>query len=554
MSDILFNLIKDKIYNDKEIRKVSFDSLDKVTSWIFDFKSQGLTKIFLEEYSKYFWDVFQGEYGIDIQIGGMEAGAISIITGVLLYSPSKINSTGFYIRKSRKKSDLANLVEGDLRSNVPIILVDDILNGGKTIRKQVKIIEELGCKVSAVFVCLRFRDMEHYQDLIDKGIKIFSIFELNDFSKVLPVKNLNSEIRPLSFEKYEFKYKVTLSNKPNLYKIVPKSAPLLIGEFIYMGVDDGSFYCLCPEDGSVVWTYRILFGSKGKRIFSSPTVYKDKVLFGAYDGNVYCLNRFSGKREWVFTDADWVGSSPDIDSLNGIVFIGLEFGLFKKHGGVVAINIKSGDVVWKNYEMSGFTHASPAYNKKYGILICGCNDGCVYAFNTKTGKILWKFETKGEVKEGATFDEKEDLVVIGSMDGGLYILNVKDGTLYHKFEARFGLYSTPAIKGNYVVIGSLDKNVYCFNLYTKKTEWVFETSGRIFASPLIDRESIFVGSNDGILYELDIVTGRLVSSVQLTERIVNKIQVGFLKNGKYILYIPTHIGELYKMVQNDYLT
>ena len=547
MSTILFNLVKDKVYKDDLIKEVSFNSQGEIMAWIFDFKSQALSKIFLQEYAKSFWDIFQSKFGSSVQIGGMETGAIPLITGVTVYSPSNINVSSFYIRKSRKKSDLANQVEGDIQKDTPIILVDDIINNGNTIRKQIKILEEAGHKVSAIFTCLRFRSISHYQDLLDRGIDIVSIFELNDFSNDLPVKNLITKDGGLVTKKYTIDYKITLTKKPNLYLVIPKSAPILCGEYVYMGADDGTIHCIRTSDGSTEWIYKILFGTKGKNIFSSPQIYKDKILFGAYDGNFYCLNRFTGKREWVFSDADWIGSSPSIDYGRGTAFIGLEFGLFKKRGGVAALDIQTGKVKWRNYSMVGLTHASPAYNKRYNIVICGCNDNYVYAFNAKNGEILWKFETKGEVKYGAIFDDKRGLVIIASMDGGLYVLRIKDGSLYHTFEARFGFYATAAMSGNLIVIGSLDKLVYCFNILSKKTEWIFETSGRIFASPAIDRESVFIGSNDGRLYELDVRSGRFIGSVQLTERIVNKIQVEPETEVERILYVPTHTGELYKI-------
>lgn len=547
MSDILFSIIKDEIYEDEAIRRVSQSSRDKATTWIFDFKSQGLSKVFLQEYVKCFWEAFENKYGTHLQVGGMETGAIPLIAGVALSAREGVDITSFYIRKSRKKSDLANIIEGGLLQNVPIILVDDIINSGTTARKQIKILEDLGHRVSALFVCLRFRDMVAYQDLLDKGIEIKSIFELNDFKDVLSVENLVSEPAMPLLEKYALDYKVTLTDKPNLYLVVPKSAPLLVGEYLYTGADDGTFHCLRAENGNSVWVYKVFFGTRGKRIFSSPAAYEDKIFFGAYDGNLYCLNRFTGKREWVFTDADWIGSSPCVDVANGIVYIGLEFGLFKKRGGVAAIDIRTRKAKWKNYTMAGLTHASPAYSEKNNLVVCGCNDNYLYAFDARIGEIVWKFETQGEVKYGAVFDEKRGLVLFGSMDGGVYALRSKDGTLYHRFEARSGFYSTPVLKDDLVVIGSLDKIVYCFNLVTKKTQWTFETSGRIFASPLVDGESVFIGSNDGRLYEFDIHTGKVLSAMQLTERIVNKIQIDHQVDGKRVLYIPTHVCELYKM-------
>lgn len=551
MSDILFSIIKDKVYEDEAIQDVSRNSQEKVITWIFNFKGQGLSKVFLQEYARCFWNVFGNKANTQIQIGGMEAGAIPLITGVTLFAPEGPSVSGFYVRKSRKKSDLANLIEGELFSSVPIILVDDIIKSGATMRKQIKILEDLGHRVSAIFVCLRFMDMAAYRDLSDKGIEIKSIFELDDFKDVLPVRNLVVKPAIPLPEKYVFDYKVALTDKPNLYLVIPKSAPLLAGEYLYMGVDGGLFYCLKAGDGSKIWTYTVLFGEAGKRIFSSPVAYEDRVLFGAYDGNLYCLDRFTGKREWVFTDADWIGSSPCVDAVNGIVYIGLEFGLFKKHGGVAAIDIRTGKVKWKNYTMTGLTHASPAHGKESNLVVCGCNDNYLYAFDARTGEIIWKFETRGEIKYGAVFDEKRGLVIFGSLDASVYVLQSKDGALYHKFEAQDGFYSTPILKDNLVVIGSLDKIVYCFNLDTKEIEWTFETQGRIFASPVLDDGSIFIGSNDGRLYELDIQTGKVLATIQLTERIVNKIQIGHWADGKRILYIPTHTGELYRVKEKE---
>jgi outer membrane protein assembly factor BamB/orotate phosphoribosyltransferase len=546
-SQVLSQLIRENVYKEEEIRKVSFDSRGQIKSWIFDFKSQALSKIFLQEYSRHFWEEFSQENGGSVQVAGMETGAIPLITGISLYAPEKVKLRSFYIRKSRKKSDLANLVEGEVDTTVPVILVDDILNTASTTRKLIAILEEKGCRVAAVFVCLRFRELSAYQDLIDKGIRIVSIFELNDFSTLLPVKNISPEQQIAPSKRYEPEYKVTLTSNPNLYLVVPKSGPVVSGKFLYMGADDGYFYCLRKEDGSIAWTYKVPFGTQGKRIFSTSAIYKESVIFGAYDGNLYCLDKMTGKIQWVFFDADWIGSSPCINEKEGIVYVGLEFGLFKKRGGVAAVDIKTGRALWKNYGMEGLTHASPAYDKENGVVVCGCNDHHMYAFDARTGVILWRFKTGGEVKYGAVFDDARNAVVFGSMDGGIYVLDTKTGKLIHKFEALFGFYSTPVISGNRIIIGSLDKVVYCFDMETKNTEWKFETSGRIFASPVLDGDSVFVGSNDGRLYELDISTGRKVAVVQLTERIVNRVQVERNKEGGRILYIPTHTCELYRM-------
>ncbi len=545
MSQILFEIIRKDVYKEKEIQDVSLWSTDKKVDWIFDFKSKSFSRVFLREFAECFWKEIGARYGNHVQVGGMEIGAIPLVSGVLLLAKNDGRASGFYIRKSRKKNDLANLIEGGLSTETPIILVDDILNSGTTMRKQVEILKERGYRISAVFVCLRFRDKVYYQDLIDQGIEILSIFELNDLSAVLPVKNLPSRSPELLL--YSSVYKITLTQKPNLYRVESKSAPVLADDFLYIGTDDGTFYCLGADDGSVVWTYRILFGRHGRRICSMPVVFENKIIFGSYDGNIYCLDRFSGKREWVFMDADWVGSSPCIDDEGGIVYVGLGFGLLKKQGGMAALDAKTGKALWKYYQMPGLTYASPAYSKRQRMVVCGCEDGFFYAFDSKKGRLLWKFKTSGSVRQGAVFDEERKLIIFGSMDGGVYVLHSETGMLYRRFEGLFGFCSTPIVTNRYIIIGSLDRRVYCFDLVSRKTVWIFETSGRIFSSPVLDRESIFIGSNDGILYELDIYGGRLLSKTQFSERIVDRVFVSHRSDGRREIYIPTHACELYKV-------
>lgn len=547
MSKLLREIIIRKVYKES-IGPISAAG-GKPVRWIMDFKAQALDSAFLQEYARCFWAAFTADFPGALQIGGMESGAIPLVTGISVFAPEGRVVNGFYIRKSRKKSDLANLIEGEL-SDDPIILVDDILNAGHTMQKQIKILEEAGRQVTAIFVCIRYRDPSAYQDLIARGIKVVSIFELNDFRETLPVQNL-IDTRPNlpETDRYKIDYRIRLTDKPNLYAVVPKSGPVLVGEHIYMGSDDGEFHCIRTTDGTRVWTYRVMFGAAGKYIFSTPAVYRDKVIFGAYDGNLYCLNRFTGKREWVFIDADWIGSSPCVNEEDGLVYVGLEFSLPGKRGGVAAIDILTGELKWGNYSLSGLVHASPAYSKKHGLVVCGSNDHTFSALSAKTGKIVWQFQTSGEVKYGAVFDDVRNLVIFGSMDGGLYALRAKDGRLYHRFDARFGFYSTPVIAESCVIIGSLDKLVYCFDLSMKSKKWVFETGGRIFSSPVADGESVFIGANDGRLYEIDRASGQATAIVQLTERIVNRIQISRTPDGCRILYIPTHGCELYKLTQ-----
>ncbi len=546
---ILHKIIVENVYNETiaDYNEVA----DRNIKWVMDFKWQVVSKLFLENYAIEFFRVIKEAGYTSIQIGGLESTAIPIVWALALLDTEGIICNSFYIRKSRKKSSLPNLIEWEILKNIPIILVDDILNSGSSFRKSQTIIrEQHTMEISGVFVALRFRDREYYREFHEKSIKIWSIFELNDFSEKIRVKNIDTIIENTpKLDKYEV-YKTNTLCKANPYIIVPKSAPLLDWTRIYIWIDDGNFICVDKETSAIIWSFKVLFGVNGKRILSSPAIYKDFVFFGAYDGVFYCLDKYTGKVIWTYIEADWIGSSPCVNHKKWIVYIGLEFGLWRKKWGIVAIDIVSGKILWRNYEsMPEYTHASPAYDSKHDVVVCGSNDHYMRAYDAKDGKLLWEYQTHGEVKYSAIFDDARDLVIFGSMDGGLYVLHMSDGSLYHRFEAKHGFYNNPIQKGSIIYASSLDKTIYAYNLDTLWVEWKYATKWRILASPILDDDILLVGSNDGCLYEIDSKNWKVNAIIQLSERIVNRVQVEKNKTGKRTIYISTHACELYKAIE-----
>lgn len=508
------------------------------SAWIFDFRKVLMKPQILRSVSTLFLKEFKSAF--PFQIGGMEAAAIPLVTGLAmtLYE-SGHETNAFFIRKSRKKSGLLQMVEGEI-SDEKVILVDDILNSGKSIIRQVEIMESLGKKVYAVFVILRFRDLPYYTYFTERNIQVISLFTLDDFKESLSVSNLLGKKDlpvPMPFSaKWLFK-----SEGPDYHYVIPKSAPVLDEERVYFGSDSGNFWAINQSDGSIAWKYRVLFGANKSMIFSSPALFGNTIFFGAHDGNFYALDKETGKRTWVFMEADWIGSSPCVSDKLGLVYVGLEFGLWKKQGGLAALDMKTGKKIWE-YPMSSFTHSSPAHSARHDVVMCGCNDNTVYALNAKTGALLWKFETGGEIKASFAFDEKRGLVCFGSFDAHLYVLRIKTGELVYKIPTGEAIYSTPLVYGSHVFVASLDKNLYCVHLETGAVLWKFATNGRIFSSPEVIDGKIYIGSNDGRLYGLDTVTGKNTAFFQATERITNKI--AYNKKTQNI-FLPTFANEIY---------
>ncbi|MDD2657312.1 MAG: PQQ-binding-like beta-propeller repeat protein [Candidatus Pacebacteria bacterium] len=537
--DALKELIEKEVFVTKEKERI-VSSNGGSSDWIFDFRRVLLRSETLNLVSTIFWEKFKDR--LPFQVGGIEVAALPFIAGIMMKSKEKGTPlNGFFIRKSRKKQGLLRMIEGEPNAE-KVILVDDLMNSGKSFIRQVEVLEALGKKVDTVFVILRFRDLSYYRYFHDKGIRVESLFTLDDFADSLKIKNLVDKKElpvPMPFTPdWYFK-----SDNPNYFYVVPKSAPALDDTRLFVGSDSGYFWALNQSDGSVAWKYKVGFHDKGKYIISSPAVAQGTVFFGAYDGNFYALDAATGKKKWIFMEADWVGSSPCVALDLGTVFVGLEFGLWGKRGGIAALDTATGKKKWES-PMQGLTHSSPAYSKRHGIVVCGCNDNSVYAFDAKTGTPVWKYETGGEVKASFALDEKRGLVCFGSFDSYLYILKTKTGELVHKMKTREAIYSTPLVHGDFVYVASLDKNTYCIDLETGAIVWTFATNGRIFASPEMIGDKLYIGSNDGRLYELDAVTGKNTAFFQATERITNKIAYN---KDTGALFLPTFANEIYRL-------
>jgi outer membrane protein assembly factor BamB len=62
------------------------------------------------------------------------------------------------------------------------------------------------------------------------------------------------------------------------------SSPVICGDKVVVGSDDGRVYMVSLDKGAELWSYEI-----GRPVGSSPAVADGKVVIGADDGAVYCF-------------------------------------------------------------------------------------------------------------------------------------------------------------------------------------------------------------------------------------------------------------------------
>ncbi|UDJ84674.1 outer membrane protein assembly factor BamB family protein [Kosakonia oryzae] len=501
--------------------------------WLFDLRRVFMDSQALEAIALEFWR--RNSHREPFQLAGMETGAIPLLTALLLTAPSsrgKVN--GLIIRKERKTSGLGKAIEGEIK-DLPIILIDDTINSGRSAEKACAMLSMSGHEVREMFVVIDFESNSGKRWRHQRGITMQALFNLHDF-------NLPTEISSvIPTQSYREHWRVATPGGI-AYHVVPKSAPLLVGNRLYRGCDAAKMQAFSAATGSLIWEYKVtgVIGSR-KGIWSSPAYYEGKLYFGAYNGTIYCLNADTGEEIWTHPDGEWVGSSPLIIPQHNLVCFGIEYARPWAHGSLGAYNLLTGGKIWE-HQIRGLQHGSPAYWHGGDMVIWGSADHEMLGLNAATGDVVWRFPTRRSVKYAPAIDEKKQLVAFASFDKSIYLLDVATGKKRGEWLTGEICYTTPLFIGNKLFCGSGDRHLYVIDVEKMELIKCISLGARIYASPRLVDGRVIVATNGGRVVEIDADTLEIKGEIQMPDAVTNAVAVS--DDDKYI-YISTYMNHLY---------
>jgi outer membrane protein assembly factor BamB len=295
------------------------------------------------------------------------------------------------------------------------------------------------------------------------------------------------------------------------------SAPAVAGERLYLisskGEADESVQARNVSDGKVIWSVRIgkvgpntkAMNYPGSR--STPTVVGDVLYALGSDGDLVCLESATGKARWkknLRTDFGgkmgmWAYSeSPLVD---GDAVVCTPGGATAT---IVALDRKSGDVIWKSAVPGGddAAYASPVVVEAGGVkqYVTFLGKGLV-GVDAGTGKFLWRYDdtAKGSPANIPTPVAKDGYVYSATARGGGGVVKISAGAGGASAEQVYFDKKLPNAIGGAVLVGDhlygTGSVLICADFATGKVNWTDRGIGS--ASLLFADGKLFLHGENG---------------------------------------------------------
>lgn len=146
-------------------------------------------------------------------------------------------------------------------------------------------------------------------------------------------------------------------------------------------------------------------------------------------------------------------------------------------------------------------------------LFAAGREGDVAAFDLKTGKQLWRVETKLELAGGTGVGA--DVIAVGSADGQVVALAMDNGAQRWRADVKGEILSAPAVAANEVIVRTVDGKLRALALADGKEIWSAEQqiprlTLRGAAAPVVARDVAISGFDNGRVLAVSLVDGSTV--------------------------------------------
>ena len=299
------------------------------------------------------------------------------------------------------------------------------------------------------------------------------------------------------------------------------------GDRAWYATTSGSVRCISLKDGHRIW-----YKNFGGRIFSTPAVQGNTLVFGCADGFIYALDSRNGSLRWEYQASKSVLASPVIR--NGLVYIGSSDDRFR------ALDLKDGSLVWEYAPVEGFVECRPYVDDSQ--VVFGTWSNRLYSLDPRDGSLqwIWKCEKPSRMySPAAVWPVKSDgKIFIAVPDRCLYVLDASDGKEIKRFEksARESVGISP--DGRTVYCKSMWHALTAVDAASLEVPWKVETGTGYDISPTSIScfgNKVIMPTDKGNIVAFDAAFGTRLWARKVSNALINPIEAWETSKGSFLL-------------------
>ena len=151
--------------------------------------------------------------------------------------------------------------------------------------------------------------------------------------------------------------------------------------------------------------------------------------------------------------------------------------------------------------------------------------GHVYAFDIKTGKVRWKYQTTSVPTDIVRIGHN---VYFGSFQDNWYALKLRTGELVWKFSTGASnedcdLIKSPVADERYLYIAGLDGFIYALTATSGRIAWKRKLPAQPSTALALKDKVLFVGASDNRIYRLNTETGSTMGELSVDAMPVGRL-------------------------------
>ena len=233
------------------------------------------------------------------------------------------------------------------------------------------------------------------------------------------------------------------------------SVPVIANGIVVVRTTDGAVIAFNEKNGVKLWHYERNAPPLSVRGLGTPLIIGENVIEGYDNGKLMALRLSDGKYVWETSVAIPKGRSEierlvdlDVDPIEvgGVIYIA------SYRGGAAAVSELDGDVLWRNEAISSYTGLSNDF--RYLYLSDSGDD--VLQLDQRSGASLWKQKElhKRKLTAPAVY---ENYVVVGDFEGYVHWLSTSDGRQLGRIKvADSAIDAKPIVADNTVYVYAKD--------------------------------------------------------------------------------------------------